>query len=51
MRLSELLFDGGIAAMAVSAVLGIAALVVFKLRGAKLKRQLDLEYGKREKNA
>lgn len=45
MELSELLFYGGIAAMAISVLLGITAFVVFKVRASRLKRLLDAEYG------
>lgn len=49
MELRELLFYGGIAAMATAVLCGIAAFVFFRLRAAKLKQLLDAEYGEQEK--
>lgn len=46
MELSEILFYGGITTMATAVLLGVVALVVYKVRGSKLKRRLDVEYGK-----
>ncbi len=43
---SELLFLGGIMAMALTVVLTIVCLTVFIITGRKLKKKLDLEYGK-----
>lgn len=41
----ELLFYGGCAAMGAAALAGVAALVAFRLRAAKLKRTFEEEYG------
>lgn len=49
MEVQELLFYGGIAVMATAVLFGAAAFVFFRLRAARLKRQLDREYGVREK--
>lgn len=51
MELRGLLLYGGIAAMAAAVLFGIAAFVIFRLRAARLKRQLDMEYGEKEKKA
>lgn len=51
MELQELLFYGGLTAMAATVLLGIMAFVIFKLRTTKLNRLLDKEYGEREKKA
>lgn len=48
MELQELLFYGGIAAMAAAVLVSIIAFVGFRLRAANLKRQLDEEYGEQE---
>lgn len=42
---SELLFYGGIAAMVVSTLAAVVALVIFILSGKSLRRRLDDEYG------
>ena len=44
---SELLFYGGILLMAASAAAGIAAAVILRLSGKRLKRQLEEEFGKK----
>lgn len=49
--MEELLFYGGIAAMAGAVLSGVVAVVIFKLRAAKLKRLLDMEYGEQDKKA
>lgn len=49
--MEELLFYGGIAAMAAAVLGGVIALVIFRLRAARLKRLLDMEYGEQEKKA
>ena len=49
MELQELLFYGGIAAMAAAVVCGIVAFVIFRLRAARLKRMLDVEYGEQDR--
>jgi len=43
----ELLFYGGIAAMAAAAVGGAAALIVLRLWGKRLNARLEKEYGKK----
>lgn len=43
---SDLLFRGGIALMAGSAVLSVLCLAVFSFTGKKLKKTLEEEYGK-----
>lgn len=45
--MSEILFYGGIAVMALAAVCGIVSLIVFSVSGKRLKEILDREYGKR----
>lgn len=45
MELRELLFYGGVAAMAAAMLVSVIAFVGFRLRAASLKRQLDEEYG------
>ena len=47
MEFSEMLFYGGIAAIAASLVSGVAAFVIFKVRSSRLNRLLDSEYGER----
>ena len=41
----ELLFYGGITAMAAAVIFGIVAFVIFRLRGTRLRHLLDMEYG------
>lgn len=43
----ELLFYGGIAVMAVSALAAVVALVIFIISGKSLRRRLDDEYGRK----
>lgn len=49
MGLYGFLFYGGITAMALAVLSGIAAFAAFKIRASKLKRQLDAEYGAQTK--
>lgn len=49
MDLGNLLFYGGAALMAASAVLGFVTFAVYKLRAAKLKRVLEAEYGAKKR--
>lgn len=49
MEVRELLFYGGIAVAAAATLFNIAAFVIFKLRAARLKRLLDMEYGEQKK--
>lgn len=49
MEMGNLLFYGGAALMAVSAVLGFVTFAVYKLRAAKLKRVLEAEYGAKKR--
>ncbi|MDE7244045.1 MAG: hypothetical protein K2O18_08730 [Oscillospiraceae bacterium] len=41
----ELLFYGGIAAMAAAVIFGIVAFVTFRLRRTRLRHLLEMEYG------
>jgi len=43
---SELLFYGGIAVMAVVVVFALACTVFFVIKGKKLKKKLEQDYGK-----
>lgn len=45
----EMIFYCGIAGLAASVVMGIAAFILFKIRFSTLNRRLEQEYGKREK--
>lgn len=45
----EIIFYCGIAAIATSIVIGIAAFIVFRVRFSALKHQLDQEYGEQAK--
>lgn len=49
MEVYRILFYGGMTAAAGAAVLGAAAWVVFRRRAARLRAQLEREYGPREK--
>lgn len=49
LHMSELLFAGGIAVMAASAVGILSALVIFRLTGRRIRRKLEQEYGKARK--
>lgn len=49
LHMSELLFAGGIAVMAASAVGILSALVIFRLTGRRIRRKLEQEYGKAQK--
>lgn len=49
MSVGEIFFKVGIAAVILSVLLGIAALVLFKILRSGLYRQLDQEYGPRDK--
>lgn len=42
---SELWFYGGIAAMAASAVMGLACMAVFIFTGRRIRKKLEQEYG------
>ncbi len=44
---SELLFYGGITAMAVAVILAIAAIVIFRICGKRIQAQLEAEFGKK----
>lgn len=46
MSFSEMLFYGGITAVAVSLGLAVVAIVIYKIRASRLKRLLDSEYGR-----
>lgn len=43
---SELIFYGGIAAMAAAGILAVLCIVVFTYTGRRLNKKLELEYGK-----
>lgn len=49
MRTGEMLFHAGAAIMAVSLLLGILALPLWKIKGARLEKTLSEEYGQRPK--
>ncbi len=44
---SELLFYGGIGVMAAAALLGVVAVVGFRISGRRLRARLEKEFGKR----
>lgn len=46
---SELLFWVGIVFMAVSVLLAVVFMTVFRITGCRLKRRLEQEYGKPER--
>ena len=49
MHLNEMLFYGGLIGVGLSLAAGLAAAVVFSLSGRRLRKQLDMEYGKRRR--
>lgn len=49
LSVSQLLFYGGMAVMALSALGGIAASVIFAVSGRRLRRNLEEEYGKKRR--
>ena len=46
---SELLFYGGVAVMALAALGGVTATIVFTLSGRRLRRKLEQEFGKKRR--
>ena len=46
--MGQILFYGGIVAMALAVALGVIALVCWKTRASKLRRSFDEEYGEEQ---
>ena len=44
---SELLFYSGIGLMGLSVAIGLAAFIILRISGKRLKRKLETEYGKK----
>ena len=48
--LNEVLFYGGMAMAVIALILALIFFITYKVKSAKLNRQLDKEYGESQKN-
>ena len=47
MNISQALFYGGILTMSAGVLFGLSAMIILRITGAKIRKQLDREYGEK----